>query len=294
MGPKTQAAMAKYNTPAPSYASLTTPEQAQQGFSTIPGPFSALTGKLNPTQAPAPASSMTDILTKILTDYQKGNTAQYTGNNTALLAGKQAINQTNSDVYSADLANANISNEARMNLLNQAPNIQNPGLNSITDQQSNNLAKFNSYNKLIEDTAKMYNDSQESKKPSDLYGTGIIGEYNFAKSQGYKGTFIQYQNEDANRKFKATGGGSTPKAVKGQVRIEANQDPGTIANQYGITLSELKNLNLQIKDWKAVRPGTVIYIPIYAPKAGKKDSATTALLKEYGFTAEEIEAMGIE
>jgi len=35
---------------------------------------------------------------------------------------------------------------------------------------------------------------------SDQYGTGSIGEYNFAKSQGYKGSFTDYQNEDANRK----------------------------------------------------------------------------------------------
>lgn len=35
---------------------------------------------------------------------------------------------------------------------------------------------------------------------SEIYGTGIIGEYNFARSQGYTGTFNEYQNEDANRK----------------------------------------------------------------------------------------------
>jgi hypothetical protein len=35
---------------------------------------------------------------------------------------------------------------------------------------------------------------------SEQYGTGIIGEYNYAKVNGYKGSFEQYQNEDANRK----------------------------------------------------------------------------------------------
>lgn len=35
---------------------------------------------------------------------------------------------------------------------------------------------------------------------SEQYGTGSIGEYNLAKSQGYKGSFSDYQNEDANRK----------------------------------------------------------------------------------------------
>lgn len=44
---------------------------------------------------------------------------------------------------------------------------------------------------------------------SDQFGTGSIGEYNFAKSQGYKGSFTDYQNEDANRKAKAAGAGIT-------------------------------------------------------------------------------------
>lgn len=39
---------------------------------------------------------------------------------------------------------------------------------------------------------------------SDIYGTGMIGEYNFAKANGYTGSFIQYQNEDANRKKTST------------------------------------------------------------------------------------------
>lgn len=46
------------------------------------------------------------------------------------------------------------------------------------------------------------------QSPNDIYGTGIIGEYNFALANGYKGSFTQYQNEDANRKQKAAGGGS--------------------------------------------------------------------------------------
>ena len=38
---------------------------------------------------------------------------------------------------------------------------------------------------------------------SEQYGSGAVGEYNFAKSQGYTGSFSQYQNEDANRKARA-------------------------------------------------------------------------------------------
>jgi len=50
----------------------------------------------------------------------------------------------------------------------------------------------------------------DKKEPSitEKYGSGAIGEYNFAKEQGYTGSFQDYQNEDANRKAKASGSGS--------------------------------------------------------------------------------------
>lgn len=49
----------------------------------------------------------------------------------------------------------------------------------------------------------------KSTSVSDKYGTGTIGEYNFAKENGYKGTFIDYQNEDANRKKSIAKAGAT-------------------------------------------------------------------------------------
>jgi hypothetical protein len=55
--------------------------------------------------------------------------------------------------------------------------------------------------------------AKAKESPTDKYGTGSIGEYNFAKSQGYTGSFTQYQNEDANRKAKASGGSSAPKTL---------------------------------------------------------------------------------
>lgn len=56
-------------------------------------------------------------------------------------------------------------------------------------------------------------DALAKRSPSEIYGSGSIGEYNFAVSQGYKGSFTQYQNEDANRKAKAAGGTTTPKTL---------------------------------------------------------------------------------
>jgi uncharacterized protein YjgD (DUF1641 family) len=52
--------------------------------------------------------------------------------------------------------------------------------------------------------------AQKKIDAASKLGPGIIGEYEYAKSQGYTGTFIQYQNEDANRKEKASGGVSKP------------------------------------------------------------------------------------
>lgn len=50
------------------------------------------------------------------------------------------------------------------------------------------------------DQAEKLAKAQEKQSISEQYGTGMIGEYNFAKAQGYTGSFTQYQNEDANRK----------------------------------------------------------------------------------------------
>lgn len=68
--------------------------------------------------------------------------------------------------------------------------------------------------------------------PKPDYGTGAIGEYNFAKSQGYTGSFTDYQNEDANRKksIAAAGVGSYGTGTPGQLSplAQAVQN-GTIA-----------------------------------------------------------------
>lgn len=70
-------------------------------------------------------------------------------------------------------------------------------------------SRYDAKGKLIASSA------PKALTPSEQYGSGSIGEYNFAKSQGYKGSFTQYQNEDANRKARASGTGSTaPKTLE--------------------------------------------------------------------------------
>lgn len=71
---------------------------------------------------------------------------------------------------------------------------------------------------------------QKPQTASEQYGTGSIGEYNFAKSQGYTGSFNDYQNEDANRKALAAGGGSNG-LTPGQVNTTVNQIAGAFDSE---------------------------------------------------------------
>jgi len=68
------------------------------------------------------------------------------------------------------------------------------------------------------------------RSPTDIYGTGSVGEYNFAKSQGYKGTFTQYQNEDANRKAVIAKSG-VQDLTAGQIQATINQILGQFDNE---------------------------------------------------------------
>jgi hypothetical protein len=57
--------------------------------------------------------------------------------------------------------------------------------------------------------ATLYDAPKEPTKPSSVL------EYEYAKSQGYKGTFAQYQNEDANRRERAAARPSAPQIFYG-------------------------------------------------------------------------------
>ena len=57
-------------------------------------------------------------------------------------------------------------------------------------------------------------------------------EYEYAKSQGYTGSFEQYQNEDANRKLKASGAGSLGGMFSSaQINSTLNQIAGAFDNE---------------------------------------------------------------
>lgn len=120
----------------------------------------------------------------------------------------------------------------------------------------------------------------EAQNAAPKYAAGAIGEYQFAVQNGYTGSFTQYQNEDANRKARATGSGSglTPyqenqtfigltnkyqadpivnAGVKGQTAVAiADQviaNPQNAANQLKALYTLVKNLDPD----SAVREGEV-------------------------------------
>lgn len=92
----------------------------------------------------------------------------------------------------------------------------------------------------------------EAYKNAGFYasgGSGIIGEYNYAKANGYTGTFSQYQNEDANRKIKVAAASSNPDRILTATEAQALQVPfGTVASQaYGKTIAKPPT-ETQLKD----------------------------------------------
>jgi hypothetical protein len=51
------------------------------------------------------------------------------------------------------------------------------------------------YNSATGKYDKVASGAPKDKSITDQYGSGIVGEYNFAKSQGYTGSFLEYQKE---------------------------------------------------------------------------------------------------
>lgn len=79
--------------------------------------------------------------------------------------------------------------------------------------QAKRLAALDASKTKLSAMVPLYKPKEEPAK------TASVQEYEYAKSQGYKGTFSQYQNEDANRKAVATGAGGgfatgTPNSYK--------------------------------------------------------------------------------
>lgn len=108
----------------------------------------------------------------------------------------------------------------QQNLENRNTNLQIPLVQRLAQEQAKRQASLGSLafaleredkakQSALDETYRTSTLNQKNTSQSDLYGTGIIGEYNFAKAQGYAGTFSQFQTEDANRKVSVAKAGAT-------------------------------------------------------------------------------------
>lgn len=75
-------------------------------------------------------------------------------------------------------------------------------------------------------------------------GSGIVGEYNYAKANGYTGTFSDYQNEDANRKLRVTTGGGLSPTILTKVQGIAGQfDNEQVVKDYNTAATQVSYIN---------------------------------------------------
>ena len=97
---------------------------------------------------------------------------------------------------------------------------------------------------LITQTEKRIEARNKLQEPK--LGPTSVQEYEYAVKQGYKGTFNQYQNEDANRKAKALGGGLTP----AQINTTVNSIAGAFDNEP--TVKEYNTVKKQISTYNSL------------------------------------------
>lgn len=74
-------------------------------------------------------------------------------------------------------------------------------------------------------------------------GTGAVAEYNYAKANGYSGTFSQYQTEDANRKAAATAAASAAlMPTEPAAGLGGDAGGGSILNATGLSIAAFNYL----------------------------------------------------
>lgn len=119
----------------------------------------------------------------------------------------------------------------------------------------------------------------KDKSITDQYGTGAIGEYNFAKANGYTGSFSQYQNEDANRKARASGSGSlSPTEQRLQEKLGQEDDIASAIIDF--------KTQMETKNWKGANPEAYKY---YRDELTRLYGAAAALELDKAMKDAEIE-----
>lgn len=84
-------------------------------------------------------------------------------------------------------------------------------------------------------------------------------EYEYAKKNGYTGTFTQYQNEDANRKYRASGGGAPTSNDRANIAQAQADDVATAVIDFKEQMAARK--------WKGANPDAYNYYKQQLSKA---------------------------
>jgi len=129
--------------------------------------------------------------------------------------------------------------------------------------------------------------------------TGSIQEYQYAVSQGYKGTYEQYQNEDANRKAKASGSGNSMSQYQVMSRMDRinnqyDNEPivrnfNTVAEGYNKMLSIPENSTSGSEQQSLIYALSKINDPTSAVRETEYDTAKRYAMGELGMTAQDAE-----
>lgn len=125
---------------------------------------------------------------------------------------------------------------------------------------------------IQEDRNKLLDLATKREEAEQKLAPGVVGEYQFAKQQGYKGTFEQYQNEDANRKAKVTN--ETTEAIneirlqlldkelrEGKPPTDAQRTLGTYASRMEQAIPTLESQEKSIVDMNLASFETQIRLP---------------------------------
>lgn len=137
------------------------------------------------------------------------------------------------------------------------------------------------------------------KAAEKKYGPGIIGEYQYALDQGYKGSFIQYQNEDANRKARSSSSGLGA-LTQAQMNSTINQIAGSFDNEpitkeYNTIAAQLQALKSAgtspTDDIQRIYAFAKVMDPNSVVREGEYNTVqqySQALLTQYGLKAKRV------
>lgn len=239
VGPQTMAALNKQKTPAVE-PPLSVNQTAQTGQIQQP----TMTGK-------TPAQNVIDTYTEV---YKQLGLSDIKSAYEKTLKEQQELENKKNDEAQDINNNPWYSEGVRVQKLNQLEKKYEGKLTILSNyakiydseyQQGLDQAKF-LVGQIETDTNKALELAQQKQDAIDaLYNTPDIKEYNFAREQGYTGTFSQWQKEQANLKNIASGtGGLTPSQINSTVNSIAGAfDNEPVVREYNTIRRAVETFN---------------------------------------------------